>query len=172
LAWVARVPNLGVGVACDVEIDRLCQRGEFAVVKEPFALRHVSQARHFEGAATLRLGGQIGSHRSAQTFVVKARHGVGRNLCIARHAEVVVTEIGEQCRGRVVWLGAGVARGAIAFVGTVEPSQPFELLGREGGLALVDRIKGAKLAMVPSAHIPPTEIPEQYLKTVLPFLKS
>jgi pimeloyl-ACP methyl ester carboxylesterase len=37
---------------------------------------------------------------------------------------------------------------------------------------LVERIKGAKLVMVPSAHIPPTEIPEQYLQTVLPFLKS
>ena len=38
--------------------------------------------------------------------------------------------------------------------------------------ALVERIKGAKLVTVPAAHIPPTEIPEQYLSTVLPFLKS
>ena len=40
------------------------------------------------------------------------------------------------------------------------------------GQALVERIKGAKLVTVPAAHIPPTEIPEQYLSTVLPFLKS
>ena len=40
------------------------------------------------------------------------------------------------------------------------------------GQALVERIKDAKLVTVPSAHIPPTEIPDQYLNTVLPFLKS
>ena len=56
---------------------------------------------------------------------------------------------------------------ALVVVGDYDLSTPLTR-----GQALVDRIKGAKLAMVPSAHIPPTEIPEQYLKTVLPFLKS
>ena len=55
---------------------------------------------------------------------------------------------------------------ALVVVGDSDLSTP---LAR--GQALVDRIKGAKLVTVPSAHIPPTEIPEQYLKTVLPFLK-
>ena len=40
------------------------------------------------------------------------------------------------------------------------------------GQALVERIQGAKLTLVPSAHIAPTEIPEKYLDAVLPFLKS
>jgi 3-oxoadipate enol-lactonase len=56
---------------------------------------------------------------------------------------------------------------ALVVVGDYDLSTP---LAR--GQALVDRIKGAKLVMVPSAHIPPTEIPEKYLQTVLPFLKS
>ena len=56
---------------------------------------------------------------------------------------------------------------ALVVVGDFDLSTP---LAR--GQALVDRIKDAKLVTVPSAHIPPTEIPEQYLKAVLPFLKS
>lgn len=40
------------------------------------------------------------------------------------------------------------------------------------GQALVDRIKGAKMVMVPSAHIAPPEIPEEYLAAILPFLKD
>ena len=40
------------------------------------------------------------------------------------------------------------------------------------GQKLVEHIKGAKLVTVPCAHIPTTEIPEQYLKAVVPFLKS
>jgi pimeloyl-ACP methyl ester carboxylesterase len=56
---------------------------------------------------------------------------------------------------------------ALVVVGDSDLSTP---LAR--GQALVERIKGAKLVMVPSAHIPPTEIPEQYLQTVLPFLKA
>ena len=40
------------------------------------------------------------------------------------------------------------------------------------GQALVERIQGAKLTLVPSAHIAPTEIPEKYLDAVVPFLKS
>jgi len=56
---------------------------------------------------------------------------------------------------------------ALVVVGDSDLSTP---LAR--GQALVDRIKGAKLITVPSAHIPPTEIPEQYLSAVRPFLKA
>lgn len=40
------------------------------------------------------------------------------------------------------------------------------------GQKLVQHIQGAKLVTLPCAHIPTTEIPEQYLKAVVPFLKS
>lgn len=40
------------------------------------------------------------------------------------------------------------------------------------GQALVDRIKGAQMISVPSAHIAPPEIPVEYLAAVTPFLKS
>jgi hypothetical protein len=35
---------------------------------------------------------------------------------------------------------------------------------------LVDRIKGARMVKVPSAHIAPPEIPNEYLAAVLPFI--
>jgi len=38
------------------------------------------------------------------------------------------------------------------------------------GQALVDRIKGAQMTIVPSAHIAPPEIPHEYLAAVLPFI--
>jgi len=38
------------------------------------------------------------------------------------------------------------------------------------GQALVDRIKGAQMTLVPSAHIAPPEIPREYLAAVLPFI--
>ena len=53
----------------------------------------------------------------------------------------------------------------LVIVGDFDQSTP---LAR--GQALVERIKGAKLATLPCAHIPPTEIPKQYLQTLLPFL--
>jgi pimeloyl-ACP methyl ester carboxylesterase len=55
----------------------------------------------------------------------------------------------------------------LVIVGDVDQSTP---LAR--GQALVERIKGAKLVTLPCAHIPPTEIPEQYVQTVMPFLLS
>jgi len=62
---------------------------------------------------------------------------------------------------------ANIGVPALVVVGDFDLSTP---LAR--GQALVERIKNAKLVTVPSAHIPPTEIPEQYLKAVLPFLKA
>ena len=62
---------------------------------------------------------------------------------------------------------ANIGVPALVVVGDFDLSTP---LAR--GQALVDRIKNAKLVTVPSAHVPPTEIPEQYLKAVLPFLKA
>lgn len=56
---------------------------------------------------------------------------------------------------------------ALVVVGDFDLSTP---LAR--GQKLVEHIKGAKLVTLPCAHIPPTEIPEQYLKAVVPFLKS
>jgi pimeloyl-ACP methyl ester carboxylesterase len=55
----------------------------------------------------------------------------------------------------------------LVIVGDFDQSTP---LAR--GQALVERIKGSKLVTLPCAHIPPTEIPEQYVQTVLPFLLS
>jgi 3-oxoadipate enol-lactonase len=40
------------------------------------------------------------------------------------------------------------------------------------GQALADHIAGSTLVTIPSAHIPPTEIPEKYLAAIVPFLKS
>ncbi len=40
------------------------------------------------------------------------------------------------------------------------------------GQALAAHIAGSTLVTIPSAHIPPTEIPEQYLAAIVPFLKS
>lgn len=55
----------------------------------------------------------------------------------------------------------------LVIVGDFDQSTPLSR-----GQALVERIKGAKLATLPCAHIPPTEIPEQYLQTLLPFLQG
>ena len=55
----------------------------------------------------------------------------------------------------------------LVVVGDLDLSTP-----KARGQALVDRIKGAKMIAVPSAHIAPPEIPEEYLAAVLPFLKD
>ena len=62
---------------------------------------------------------------------------------------------------------ANIQAAALVVVGDFDQSTP---LAR--GQALVDRIQGARLASVPSAHIPTTEIPDSYVKAVLPFLKA
>ena len=53
----------------------------------------------------------------------------------------------------------------LVVVGDADLSTP-----KVRGQALVDRINGAKMVMVSSAHIAPPEIPHEYLAAVLPFI--
>jgi pimeloyl-ACP methyl ester carboxylesterase len=53
----------------------------------------------------------------------------------------------------------------LVVVGEMDLSTP-----EARGQALVHRIKGARMIKVPSAHIAPPEIPNEYLAAVLPFI--
>ena len=53
----------------------------------------------------------------------------------------------------------------LVVVGELDLSTP-----EARGQALVDRIKGARMVRVNSAHIAPPEIPKEYLEAVLPFI--
>ena len=93
---VLRIPSFGMGIALDIKPYRLHEVGKKAVVKIERPLRGVALGRHLERAA--RAVGQgfglfrAGPHRprSNNCACVFANGG------IAREAEVVVREIGEQ----------------------------------------------------------------------------
>mmetsp|Transcript_10421 Transcript_10421/g.42388 ORF Transcript_10421/g.42388 Transcript_10421/m.42388 type:complete len:530 (+) Transcript_10421:1313-2902(+) len=122
-----RVPELGLGVARDVEAQRLAQRLETAVVEEGLARRDVAQRRHLEGAAEFGARRQLGAVDLAEAEVEIGRVGRGGNLGVARHTQVVEGEVGEQRRRAVAAARARVAGRAIALGRVVEQRQPAQL---------------------------------------------
>jgi hypothetical protein len=91
--------------------------------------RDVAQRRHFECAAEIACGGEIVAERPAQPEIEIGRIVVRRNRCVARHAEVVITEIGEQRRFAARAAPTRMARRAIAFERIVEERQTALLDG-------------------------------------------
>ncbi len=77
--------------------------------------------------------------------------GVGGDVGIARHAEVVVGEVGEHRRRAAGAAAAGMAAVAIALVGAVEQRQPAQFGGRKtqaaGKEAVVLRVEGPEVGI-------------------------
>ena len=134
---MAAVPALRVGRARGVEGHRVAQRGEHAVVHEALAHRHVAQAGRAEVAAPrLGVGPATVPGGAAQADVVGVGARVGRQRAVARHAQRLVAEVGEQGARRVVRGRAhAVAGRAVAAVGVAEDRQAALLARAQGGPA-------------------------------------
>jgi len=142
----ARIPARRVGVARRVEGDRVAQSGEVAVVHQRDALAHVAQRRHLERAAQRLVAARRRALRPAQPEVEERRVGVGRDARVARHAQVVVGEVGEQRVGGVARRRVrDVAGGAVALLRVEEEVEPLALqrgeLRATGGDVIVLRRK-------------------------------
>jgi len=105
------------------------------------AHRDVAQRRDLEGAAqrserNLLRQNRLEARPLAQAEIEGERVGVDRNRRVARRAERVIGEVGEQPVGRVLRVGfAGVAGEAVAALGVDEQRQPARLDRREPRLA-------------------------------------
>ncbi len=138
---VARVPFFGIRVALHVELDRLAQRVEIAVVEDHLTRGDVAQGRHLELAAEVAALREVDAIGTAQAHVEIVRVGIRRNIGIARHAEVVVGVVGEHRRRAVVLPRRRMAARAAALGLTVERGETAQLLRRQHDLALQEQVE-------------------------------
>src|SRR5205823_12944224 len=126
-ARVTRIERRRIGVAPNIEAQRLAQCRETAVVEEHAPRRDVAQRRHLERAAQIAAFGEIGAIGAAKSEVEVAGVRRRRNARVTWNAEIVVAEVGEERQLAVRAASAAMTRRAVPLVRAVEQRESAKL---------------------------------------------
>src|SRR5689334_7406773 len=100
-------------------------------MEEHASRRDVAQRREFERAAQIAALGEIRAIGAAESEVEVVGVRRRRNADVARNAEVVVAEVGEERKLAIRATAAWMTRRAIPFVRAVEQCKSAKLRGLE-----------------------------------------